>query len=1375
MRKWLKRIFLALAGLAMVLFLAVYFGGRWAVGHYLAREIAVGGGRVRLVEPRFFWSLDLGADSVFYSGPGIDVAVGATALSADLFRSLLRFSPAVRLTLDTVSLRLTPVDKPDTVKPRPDSIAFPDIRIPAAIAIRIGAVLVSDTGGAMARCEGVSLATDGPRGLRLEVREARARQTGALRQALSARASWDDTESVIVRATWRQAGDSLAVSARGPKANLLRAQASLLAHLAASEPYAEAFKLPPGLPRFDGLDADLKASMPGSFRVTADVKARVHGFPDSLPLRIGPQRMAIHFGFRDTAGSWSVESRGEGAGSAEDVKLGGGLRVMRGGAGDSLADVAWLARHMGVTAGGHVRGFAVTAAGKRGTADLEVFELRASGEAIRARLGTGDGSSITADLGKAVANPSRRASAARAKTIAKSGSKTSAGAKTTVKASAKPPGGALAEWNGTFAVDLAPGERWLVAFTDTNVAFKSARVRGKMVGGELTATLTATALKAYGVAADSLRLENRYGKGGYVMQPSHLFLNDIDWALSGRVGLDRPGRPMEIHLANATWGSIDAAMPSPDVMELRARNVAVEKLPYTWLDTLKIYQPRLTADFQWDKGKRKGKADLKASGVYKGEAVQAAVDADWDAQTLTVRDARAALSGNEILLSTMINLRGRQFYDLGKLAKEDFEEVGIGANRFDLAKALAVAMPDPPLKSGLATGRLVYSAPDGFSGTYRLENLHLQGDDEKISLKELTLNGAGGALVIKAVTQSASEPLFRDSISLSVTGVLGDTQTLVLNARAGQSIFLDFKGTVQQFKQLEGRLGVRGDVVLPSGSGELKNVRLGAQIVLPFKDGAKGLRLEADTLGGVYVVAGLDTQTFSAPVRMVGGKIAVPKLSMKGKGGAELSGRFEYDPASKRMSGSLAGNSLAAQFGKGDRIQLRNLKLDLRGDSTSLDLQATIGSGSAEHIKAPLRAAGDFSRVAVTYHAPMGKPSSVQNGASRIPFLRVDATLDSSDVRYRLRSMETLQNLFKRSPERPVKRSAKRSQAMELRINVETAGRGNGIETDILRVNYVGNFSMSGIYPYALVQGRISSQKGELGTKKQAYDIRRMDVKWLNTPLEEGKVELEATKRLARNCEAGTLDSCNITTRLTGELSSLQFTYDSDCEGASGAGVQVSALVYSVRRGCYSSALRGGGSGLSYEEQALGLLEPMASSYLSDAFGKLSGHWISSAQVSGLSALAADKKQTDSSATTTSSTQEAIALEILSKEFWRTRLRVKSAYAPGNNESSNPWNYRVGLEWRPPMPGFIADTKWEPRLKNRVNIEAAIFTDPDRTQENREDESLRKRLGLNYNYDFWGYWWAKKPADRPGAKAGGTGDAPAKAAGNAAAVPDSAQ
>lgn len=1345
MRKWIKRILTAMGALALVLFLAVYFGGKWAAGKYLAREIAVGEGRVRLVAPLFRWSLDLSADSVLYISPGADVSMGRTSISADLFKSLLRFSPAVILNVDTLSVATKPTA--DTVKPKKDSIPFPDFRLPADIKVRAQRVQVSDTGGPMVECEGLVFETTGPQSVRLSIRDARARQTGTLRQSLAAAAAWDDSLEAAVQASWRREGDSVHVSALLPKANLLRATVELKAWLASSDPYMAAFKLPATLPRVEGLAASVKASMPGSFRVEAEVRARVSRFPDSLPLKLGPQNLAIRFGFADTAGAWSITSRGLGG---EDVDLRGNLYVT---GRDSLANPAWLASHAGTTAKGHLRGFAVTAAGKRGTADLRISELRASGDAIMADITTGDGSRIAADLRKV---PSKGPPKVAAKGQARS---------------AVPSRSALQDWNGNFSVDLAPGERWLVAFTDTNLAFTSARAEGTLRSGEVTATVAMTGLKAYGVLADSLRLHNRYGPDGYELRPSHLYWKEIDWELSGRVGLGKPGMPISAHVGNAESGTVDFAMPAPGVMEAHVRNLAPEKLPYAKLDTLKANQPRITADFRWDKGKKEGAADVSLEGRFKGEKLQARAQAEWNAQTLVVKETRASLSGNEITASATLNLRGRQFYDLSKLAREDFESVSLGADRFDLAKALAVAMPEPPLKSGTATGKLGFSAAGGFSGSYKLENIHLRSDGsepEKFAIKELSIMGRGDALVIKAVTVSEEEPLFRDSVNLEVAGVLGRTQTLVLTARAGQNIFVDFRGAVKDFNRLEGRLGVRGDVVLPGSSGELKNLRVGAEIAMPFKEGAKGLSVVADTLGGVYVVAGLDTQTFSAPVRMIGGKIAIPNLTMNAKSGARLSGRFEYDPATKRMSGSLAGNSFAAQFGKGDKVKLRDVKVELQGDSTSLDLRASIGSGSAEHIKAPLRAAGDFSRVEVVYHTPMGKEKRGSRAASRIPYVRVDATLDSSEVRYRLRSMETLQNLFKRSPE--AKRTAKRSSAMQVQINVETAGRGNSIETDILRVSYVGNFSMAGTYPYALVQGRISSQKGELGTKKQAYAIRRMDIKWLNTPMEEGDVQLEANKRLARNCEAGTLDSCNITTRLTGELSDLQFTYDSDCEGASGAGVEVSALVYSVRRGCYSSALRGGGSGLSYSEQALGLLEPVASSYLTDAVGKLSGHWISSAQVSGLSALASDRKKADSSggATSSTSTQEAIALEILSKEFWRTRLRVKSAYAPENTVASSPWNYRVGLEWRPPLPGFIDDPRWKQRLRNNVNVEAAIFTDPDRTQENREDESLRKRLGLNYTYDFWGGWWAKQGPARPAIPYGSAKDP--ETGGNAAAA-----
>jgi hypothetical protein len=836
---------------------------------------------------------------------------------------------------------------------------------------------------------------------------------------------------------------------------------------------------------------------------------------------------------------------------------------------------------------------------------------------------------------------------------------------------------------------------------------------------------------------------------------------------------------MEFHIANSRFGSVDAAMPHPDRMQVQIRNLSVAELPYRGLDTLPVEDPKVSADFTWDKAKRAGSADFRADGRYRKEAVQARLRADWDKATLEVRELRAALGGNELKAEAKIHLRGRQFYELAKLGKDDFENVSLEADHFDLAKAMAAAMPEPPVRAGTAEGRISYSPAGGFSGKYVFKDIHLSSEPEKFYLKEVTLVGTGDTLAIRAMTESDEEPMFRDSLSLRVSGILDKTQTLVLNARAGAGIYIDFRGTVREFKDLQGRFGLRGNLVLPQSSGELRDALVRADVSLPFKDGIKGLRLEADTLRGNYLVAGLDTQSFSAPVKMQGGKITIPALSIRSGAGSELKGRFEFDPASRKMAGSFAGNSFAAQFGKGDKIKLRDLKLEVNGDSTVMNVNLSVGSGSAEHIKAPLRAAGDFSRVTVVYRAPLGKDAQGLPSGGRIPFVRVDATLDTSEVRYRLRSLETLQNLFKKGPQ---KRTAKRSQAMQVQINVETAGSGNSIQTDILRLNYVGNFSMAGIYPYALVQGRITSQSGELGAKKQAYAIRRMDVKWLNTPMEEGKIDLEAAKRLARNCETGTLDSCNIITRLTGELSEMQFTYDSDCGGAEGAGVDVSALIYSVRRGCYSSAYGAGGSGLTYQEQALGLLEPLASQYLSDAAGKLSGHWIASAQISGLGVLAPDKKkpaptaasnENSAPSTATSSSADAIALELLSREFWRTRLRVTSAYAPENAESSSPWNYRVGLEWRPPTPGFIRDPKWKDRLKNNVNVEAAIFTDPDRTQQEQASDELRKRLGLNYNYNFWGRLWGKKSPARTPLKLG-TESSPA-APEKTAAGADSAQ
>jgi hypothetical protein len=1194
------------------------------------------------------------------------------------------------------------------------------------------------------------LDTRGDRAVSLVIGEARARMTGTLRHRLSASADWGGRDSLAARASWGNGEDTAGLVARLSKDNLLHARADLRARIATSRAYARALGLSAALPRAEGVVLEAHVAQDRELSARLRLGLRAEGLPRNLPIALSPEKLALRLNFAGSKGDWSLQGRGDGG---EAVDLEGTLAALRT---DSLGDPAYLARYMQVTLRGAIRGFKVAAGGKTLPADLDIAEAAFSRAAVRAAVVTGDGSRLEADLRSAEAPkpgaPPRKAGA-RPKPIAARGKRRG-------NAPATPP--PVPPWNGTFSLELAPHETWITAFTDTNVAFAKARIRGDLEGGAVHAVLEARGLKAYGVMADSLWTEHRYAGGVYSLEPSRLWRAGAAWDLSGRAEPGKAGPPASIRLSHPEFGSVEAAQAGVGKLEAHLRDLAVDRLPYRGLDTLKANRPRLTADFAWDRGAKTGSADVSLEGRYQKEAVAVAARAAWDPERLDVREARAALSGNGIAASARIRLHGKQFYELKGLTPDDVEDATLRADRFDVAKALAALMPQPPLRAATVSGDLGYAPGMGFRGAWRVQNLVLAGEQPAIAFKELSLSGRGDTLGLRVITASDQEPLFRDTVSVSLTGILQANQGLAVRARAGQYIFVAFDGGLAGFKDLQGRLSVRGAAVLPSGSGVLNDVRIAATVALPLKEGIRGLRLEADTLRGTYAVPGLDTQAIAATVRMRGGQIEIPELSIQGRDGALLRGRMRFDPASRKLSADLDGSRLTAQLG-GDKIQLRELAVHAQADSTQLIVQAAVGSGSAEHVKSPLRAAGDFSRLTAYYRAPLGPKMAGPQGET-LPLIRLSATLDSSEVRYRLRTLESLTGLFRKQGQR--KAAGRRAKPMQVQINVETAGRGNSIETDVLRLAYVGNLSMVGTYPYALVRGRINSVSGGIGSKKQAYEIKNMEVKWLNSPIEEGELELNAEKRLARNCDSiSSTDSCAIRMNLTGQLSDIKFAYDSDCRGSYGSGsADVTALIYSVRRGCYSPAAASGTGGLTYQEQALGLLEPLASSYLSEAAGKLSGRWIASAQVTGLGALATDRK---SSASDTASARDAIALEVLSKEFWRVRLRAKSAYNLQYADQFNPWSYRVGVEWQPPLFRLVEDPTWRNRIKNRITVDAAVFTDPSHSASGQNEDPLRRRIGLNYNYDWWGHWWSKpRPAaPRPAAadsasrKAAGRDDA----------------
>lgn len=1360
---------MALGVLGLCLFLAIYFGGRWAVQHYLAREWQAGPGAFRVFAPDFRWSLDLAADSAWYRNPTAEVRVSRIRLSADLFRSLVRFAPSARLEAESVFVRLRP--GPDTVKPRPDSIPFPDFKLPLAAVVRIGWIetrmegdsadpargMAADTAVATAAdsatasnraplvlAEGVELNTRGERAATLSIASLKAGATGSLVHRMRAAVDWGAGDSLLAGAGWGCGTDSASLEARLPKANLLFFSARARARLAASRPYARAFGLADDLPRAEAIALDADLARGRALTAKLELGLRAAGLPRTLPIGLPDQAVTLRCEFSGHQGKWSLRARGRGAEGTE-VDLKGGLSTAAAPE-DSLAEPAFLARHAQVTLEGRVRGFRVRTGGKDLPADLDVREARLAPDAVRASLSTGDGSRIEVDLRRTATEKTRTP---KSKPRMASGSRRAGSG----KAQAAPAG--LPPWDGTFSVDLAPRETWMLAFTDTNLAFARARLAGEVRHGEAKARLDARALRAYGVLADSLSAPIRFARGAYSVAGARLWRGrGAPWDLSARVEPGRPGPPASVTLSHPEAGSVEASQAGAGKLALHARNLAPDRLPYRGLESLDAYGPRVTADFAWDRLAKTGSAELSAAGSYRKEPAAVGVRAEWDAERLDLKEARASLSGNAIAASARLRLHGRQFFELKGLVPADVEDASLKADRFDLAKALAAFLPQPPLRSGRIDGDLGYGGGGGFRGTWRITGLTLAGEERAFAFKEVAIEGRGDTALIRAVTVSETEPLFRDSVGVALTGLLGQAQRLSIRARAGQDITLAFDGGLKGFRDLEGRLSLHGGVELPGASGKLSGVRVVADLALPLKEGLKGLRLNADTLRAVYAVAGLDTQAISATVRMRGGQVEVPSLVSTGRDGAELRGRLAFDPDSRRMNADLQGARFSGQFG-GDKIQLRELAARFEMDSTQMVAHVAVGSGSAEHAKASLRAAGDFSRLSAYYRAPLG-PKAGQPGGI-LPLVRLSVVLDSSNVRYRLRnSLEGLLGVFRKQGQR--KAASRRAKPMQVDINVETAGRGNSFESDVMRFAYVGNVSMIGTYPYALMRGRLTSVSGGIGTKKQAYTIKSMEIKWLNAPLEEGELDLNAEKRLARTCEPGEIDSCAIRMNLTGLLSEVKFAYDSDCRGGYGSGgADVSAMVFSVRRGCYSPLASTGSGGLTYQEQVLGMLDPFASGYLSEGLGKLSGNWIQSAQVTGISSLAQDRKAARDSTREPAgaSTREAIGVEIMSKEFWRVRFRAKSAYNLQYADQFNPWSYRVGVEWRAPVFRMVADPVWKSRIKNRITVDASVFTDPSHPTQTDNGDALRRRLGLNYDYDWWGHWWAKRPAarDTAGAKA----------------------
>ncbi len=762
-------------------------------------------------------------------------------------------------------------------------------------------------------------------------------------------------------------------------------------------------------------------------------------------------------------------------------------------------------------------------------------------------------------------------------------------------------------------------------------------------------------------------------------------------------------------------------------MEVNASDVVIDKLPYPKIGKIMALKPVLSGSFAWDWAARSGTAIINSAVSYNGENLNLKMEGAWNWNSFSLKQAEILFAGSKIKVSGDVRLHGRQFYQMQHLKIQDVEGLALETDRFDAARLAVFLGPGYPVDGGMLNGRLSYTDSTGFLGSYTANDLEIKPIGKLLHIKRMTLAGDGDNILLSMRTAAAPEvPWFNDSLSLRVDGCLGRVQNISLNAISDNGLRVKFDGQSQEFRDLDGKLIVSGQGILPGQGGSIQALRMEGHMAFPFShELLQKLEVDSGFIQGRYAVPGLDTQAIQGSLSINSGHMKIQNLEARNARSVTLTGQAECNfQGPFKLVARLHGENLKIKWPDLQKLVLQNSEVSLQIDSLGLSADATIGKAEFQSQHAPIKIQGSLENLTLAYHAP---PTSRKGSAAPTPIaqLKVKTALRGFLFQHKLGFRE-VQRFFRNVK---VDKRNQHHNPIDLQISVETAGSTNRIETDILRMFFKGDLEVHGIYPYTLLTGQFSALSGELGQSSQSYDITDFDLKWQNATVEEGRVSVEGGKRLRYDCKPDTKRTCNVYIKLDGRLDEMAFTYDSDCGGNSGNVIEPAALINSVSRGCYSDQYVAGAGGGNYGEAVVNFLEPAINEKLSSVGNRYSLGWIKSTQVSGIgTVMSAD-----------STGSEPISIGIESKEKWGMSFKAKAGYRP-EKKLANPWESRVALEWRPPLERVAHSSEWKRRVRDRVMLEASAENRPEEHIGETEKNEVRKQVGISYHYKFWDLW-----------------------------------
>ena len=1281
---------------------AFAFSRLW-LNHHLQRELAFGDFRLRLKNPLLGWDLNFSADAVDVSAPRFALATGRVSADARIWNSVASLKPSLSVSTDTVRIAVEPdslADSASVARKRKRKPVFPNLRLPADFRFAAARVEITSGGKPIAIISTPVFYSQGPKGVGFEMAgiSAVVGARGDSARSGSSRLEWNAYTHISARwfGKWVRyqmrmqdtLGRFVKLDGERRKSDLRVGSDTVDMSLPDLSLLAPLFRRAP--PDLQGLT--LKASLTtGEHRLV-----HVHAGLSTPPVWvIARQAAEIDVEAEDDDGRLTLNATGP---SGELAYLQGRFRLPPADTGGIKAMLPGLAAELS----GYTRNLRFRIGRRLLPGDAEIRKLTLSpGLLLSAQVRTRDSSVLD---GRAF----------RVQDSAHAGGDSS--------------------WKVVFGGRADPKETWARAWTDTNVAFKSGRIEAMADRAGLHVETWIQQPRAYGAAADSLYAEQTVNKAGYYLTASRVYGKEAMWPITGQVEWGRRVGGKVVHKSQVSlafrtqhprYGWAEYSMPDPRSMSVRVENLEAQKLPYVKLPRLTALAPVVTGIFAWDIEERNGDIDAGATLSYAGQSLEVEANAHWDAALFIAQGLDVTISGSKLHFSGSARLGGRQFWQMGKLELKDVRSLAMEAHRFDASRLAPFLGAGYPVARAALDGRLGYTDSTGFNGQYRIENLDLTPIRKLVAIPRLVLTGQGENLRLEMRTTSTAYPWLNDSLQVEVQGVLGKVPGILVDATSDDGLKVSFHGSSGEFRDIDGIFSVSGNAALPGQAGLIRDVRLGGHYATPFsRDLLKEMVLDSGSFAGRYAIPGLDTQAFSGTMSLRDGRLRIPDLRSENGQGLTLSGEADCEVAgAPKVTARLRGENLALRWPGIQKLVLRDADASLRVDSAGLSAEARVGRAEFASSRPPISMHGRLDDVTFQYVQPPAPKAG--KAAGPVPTLRVKAKLSDFLFKHKIGFRELQKSIGKVK----VDKRKKRVKPVDVQLNLETAGAGNRIETDVLRMAFTGDLAVKGVYPYTLLSGEFSALKGELGQTTQSYDITDFDLKWQNATVEEGRISVEGAKKLRVDCKPETERTCNVYVKLAGRLDEMSFTYDSDCGNNTGESLEPSALINSVNRGCWSDVDVAGAGGGNYGEAVFALLEPTINEKLSSVGDRLSGGWIKRTSVTGIgSAVAKD-----------TAGNEAIAIGVESKEKWGMSVKANAGYHSERNVA-NPWESKVAVEWRPPLEKASKSSDWKRAVRDRVTLEASAETRPDEPGNVATHQEARKQVGIRYRYKFWNLW-----------------------------------